>query len=543
MFLTKLKAAAAVLLAVALAGTGTGVLAYHTATDQPGPAAGAQPNQPPATADAARIARLVEQLGSDVFAERQKATKELEEIGAPALDALRQAAQGGDPERRKRAEELIFNFQWRLEATRLLAAKRVHLVYKDTPLADAVADFKAKSGYDIALSDPDGKLKDRKVTLDTGDVTFWKALDLFCRQAGVVEAAPPGGLPPVQGAGGMGGVQAGGRGGGGGGGRGAMPGGLPPAGNAPIGSGSVTWPYDGSPALPLTGRVVLTDGRAPTLPTDDRSVVRVRATKSTVSLTGGQGEIALALETAAEPRLRWQQVLAVRVGKAIDDQGRSLEPIATGDEPPVPPRGGGSTVAGLGRSITVEGGPGLPARVGPTSVRLKTNGQIGKSLVEVSGTLTAQVAEETQPLISVDDVLKSAGQTIKGAAGGSLAIMNVTQHPNGPISVSLELDPPADVLPVDGSLRLSRSAGRILMSKSGAGAPGAANLELALVDDKGQMLHPVGLTYRLFAGKGPEYVITWQPAVGQGEVAKLVVCVRKSVTIDVPFTLRNVPLP
>src|SRR5439155_21300155 len=99
MFLTKLKTAAVVLLAVALAGTGTGVLTYHSAAaDQPG----ATPGQPTA-ADAERIAKLIAQLGSDVFAERQKATKELEEIGAPALDALRQATRNDNPERRRRA--------------------------------------------------------------------------------------------------------------------------------------------------------------------------------------------------------------------------------------------------------------------------------------------------------------------------------------------------------------------------------------------------------------------------------------------------------
>jgi hypothetical protein len=43
-------------------------------------------------ADAARIARLVRQLGSDDFDEREAATKELEAIGEPALAPLRKAA-------------------------------------------------------------------------------------------------------------------------------------------------------------------------------------------------------------------------------------------------------------------------------------------------------------------------------------------------------------------------------------------------------------------------------------------------------------------
>src|SRR5437870_5487954 len=44
--------------------------------------------------DAASIAKLVEQLGSGDFEEREKATKDLDAIGEPALDALRKAAEG-----------------------------------------------------------------------------------------------------------------------------------------------------------------------------------------------------------------------------------------------------------------------------------------------------------------------------------------------------------------------------------------------------------------------------------------------------------------
>src|SRR5579884_3737996 len=122
MFMTKLKTAATILLAVALAGTGTGTLAYRSqASGQPGPAPAAQPAKAPTQTEAARIAELIQQLGSDNFAEREKATKELETIGAPALDALRKAARNDEAERRKRAEDLVKKIEDRLEAARLLA--------------------------------------------------------------------------------------------------------------------------------------------------------------------------------------------------------------------------------------------------------------------------------------------------------------------------------------------------------------------------------------------------------------------------------------
>jgi hypothetical protein len=43
------------------------------------------------------------------------------------------------------------------------------------------------------------------------------------------------------------------------------------------------------------------------------------------------------------------------------------------------------------------------------------------------------------------------------------------------------------------------------------------------------------------AAAGAEYTILCQPAAGQ-DPAKLVHSVSRSVTLDVPFTLKNVPL-
>jgi hypothetical protein len=57
--------------------------------------------------DAAAITRLIEQLGSPTFAEREKAVSSLEAIGAPALGALRKAVKSSDPEVARRATALV----------------------------------------------------------------------------------------------------------------------------------------------------------------------------------------------------------------------------------------------------------------------------------------------------------------------------------------------------------------------------------------------------------------------------------------------------
>jgi len=57
--------------------------------------------------DAAAITKLIEQLGSPKVTERLEATEALKAIGSPALDNLRKAAKGDDPDVALRAARLV----------------------------------------------------------------------------------------------------------------------------------------------------------------------------------------------------------------------------------------------------------------------------------------------------------------------------------------------------------------------------------------------------------------------------------------------------
>src|SRR5437764_1345544 len=61
----------------------------------------------PASQKEAEVDRLVRQLGSDTFAEREDASRRLETLGEPALGLLRQASNSDDAEVRRRARELV----------------------------------------------------------------------------------------------------------------------------------------------------------------------------------------------------------------------------------------------------------------------------------------------------------------------------------------------------------------------------------------------------------------------------------------------------
>src|SRR5262249_11216045 len=159
-----------------------------------------------------------------------------------ALEALRKAAKSDDAEVSKRAGDLLPKIERQAESLRLLTPKRVHLVYKNTPLSEAVADFQKKSGYRIYLHDPDGKLKERKITLETGETTFWHAAALFCGKADLSEASMED---------------------------------LVQERNAPNYPPYLVQP-PGIFVPALDGQFLLKDGKTKDLPTDDRGAIRIR---------------------------------------------------------------------------------------------------------------------------------------------------------------------------------------------------------------------------------------------------------------------------
>src|SRR5262245_42355675 len=131
--------------------------------------------------------QLVELLGSSEFSERQDAARSLDALGEKAVEALKAGLTSTDMEVRRRSQELLEKIQGRVESARSVAAKKVQLSYKDKPVTEAVSDFSSKSGIPIELTGDTSKLNGRKITLDTGSVTFWEALDQFCDKAGLQE--------------------------------------------------------------------------------------------------------------------------------------------------------------------------------------------------------------------------------------------------------------------------------------------------------------------------------------------------------------------
>jgi hypothetical protein len=426
-------------------------------------------------ADAAKIDKLIEQLGSAKFDEREQANKDLDAIGVPALEALRKAAKGNDAEISRRSAELVKGIEKRAETQIVLKPTKIHLVFKDTPVSEAVDELKKKTGYNIVLHDPENKLKDRKVTLDTGETTFWQAFDQFCEKAGIHEAGqqellrqiqpvPPGGLVPP------GGIQP-----------------VPPIKIQPIerapaqkidqaenaGAGLAAdekpavetkpvAPPAAQPAQPVApigrpvpprfvqqqpGQITVVDGKPESLATDYSGAVRIRAqTKQNLFGNAQDGEILFALEITPEPKITWQRLVGVKLDKAIDDNEQKLSEVM---QPNVVPggiqfRAGG--IAAPGFAPPMRGFINNLNQYSP--VRLKKGDKPSKSIKELTGTVSAEVLGEPKTLITTDEILKAAGNTFKGEEGGSIKIISVDKDEKAnQAKVIFEFEQPAGFTP------------------------------------------------------------------------------------------------
>src|SRR4051812_26289662 len=136
---------------------------------------------------AADVPRLIDQLGSRRYAEREQGAQALDALGAPALAELQKAAASPDAEVRRRAAALVLRIERRLETEKILTPRTVRLNFTDRPVLDAVADFGRQTECSVLVEGDRSRLAGRTITLKTGELPFWEAYDRLCREAGLVE--------------------------------------------------------------------------------------------------------------------------------------------------------------------------------------------------------------------------------------------------------------------------------------------------------------------------------------------------------------------
>ena len=432
----------------------------------------------PAFAQPDRADRLIQQLGSPVFAEREEAMKALDALGAAALDALKKAAKHPDAETRRRAEDLVGRIERRLESARVLAPSKHIIRYQDIPLLDAVNDIAKKGGLSITVHGDLAKLKNKTLTLDRAETEFWPAFELFCRQAGLVEA------PSVE-----------------------MPLALklPPQLQRP----------QAPPVLLPRGQFVLIEGNATDMPTCYSGAARIRALPPG-TVREGPGQVVCTLGVAVENGLELLRVTGVRVDKAIDDLGQPLAAVVLiGGDPTVgqPP-------------VIIENVGGKPqARLATPGqyqvpVRLSSGPKPSTKLTELAGALHAELRTRPEPVMIVDNVLKAAGQKVAGKAGGWLLVQQLTRGDDGVIAIRMEILTGANSRPGAGP-----SLGLTLLNDKGQSLPQAAAPTWSVLVVDGNTIHQVTARFK-----------------AMGEPARLVYSDTRVVSLEVPFAFKDVPV-
>jgi hypothetical protein len=453
-----------------------------------GQAAGSAP------ADAAQLNKLISQLGSGQFSERQAAGAALEKLGAAAVPALRQAKTNPDLEVRRRAETLLARIERRLESACLLAGKQIELSYRDMPVEEAWQDFSKRTGFILT---PD---KDRPpdlrgiVNLKTGPVSTWAALEQFCQACGFAE------------------------------------------------SGSTATGTDGP-------GIVLRAGKPERLPTCYAGGVRVRALVERApgwGQTPGVTELPVVLQIAAEPGIAWQGTLGVHIERTIDERGQGLEQAVPGSDD-IDAYLPGNDVRWLMRMRSRALEPEARGEQGPWSrhtVRLKTATEPSHALKEMRGTIVARVQTPIETLVKVESVLKAEGKTFTGADGYRLKIAEITQGDDGVVKIAVEYEAAFEdgLVMIGAAQRVNNRFRARLRAQMGATASPAIELQ----DAAGHVFEAARYN-EASESDGTHFrytsTIHFLPKADFGAASQLILTGRRTVTVELPFTLHDVPLP
>jgi hypothetical protein len=181
-------------------------------------------------------------------------------------------------------------------------------------------------------------------------------------------------------------------------------------------------------------------------------------------------------------------------------------------------------------------------------VRLKLGEKQATKLKELRGALTAQVQLPTEPLLTLDKVLESAGKTVKTAQGASLSLQSIEKTGDKEYRVSLTIENPNALNgggpAVGGGFRIQANGGMVI----GFASTHSPDDNLPqLLDAKGKAYQATQVptrTMQIQNGQLRQILVAVYRANGdQGEPARIVITGSRMTNIAIPFTFKDVPIP
>jgi hypothetical protein len=460
------------------------------------------------------IASKVQALSHPRYAEREKAARELEAIGERALNALREAADSKDEELRARAAAVAERIERTSRNLRLLEAPKLALKFDKTPLDKAVTEFAAKAQRRVILDKAAVKNPDRTVTLDTGNIPYWEAVEAFYRAAGLIEDDEPFAAPPP-------------------------------------GSGSGPGPRTTirrSQGPGTTNSIRLIDGQpAGTVATDQ--AFRVRALKPSFAQNKYdeiKGEVTIHLDIDPAPGVAVREIVGIEVRKATTDDGRALTAAY-----PDPPTVGPFTVDAqmLVRQMTIAYDDVLVERIGANqAVTLKTGGLRPQKLAELQGVIVARVITPPEPVVTIPRLLRP-GSREATADGMSVQVREVATGKDNRVIIQARVvtrnDPRDDV--VNLPIQMKGRARQFIRIQRGVRSGPSDVADLKVVDAAGVPIR--GLSAKVTAANFDgvnlieDVTLSFEKPADGADALGLTLMGKRPAIVEMPFVLKDVPMP
>jgi hypothetical protein len=341
----------------------------------------------------------INQLGASDFSDRQAAHEKLRNLGQDAIPALEAAAKSHeDLEIRSRCASLLELAQRTRQGTKYLAAKKVQLNYNGMPLGLAVQDLAKLTDTNLKL---DAKDSNRPVTVKTGELPVWEAVEAFRVAAKLTERFrqdPPASLENID----------------------SM---------ASMRRSYYSGPQE-APESANSVPVIWIDGESPSMSADLHSAIRVTAMPGRFPanrLIRGAGQATIHLDIALPNAILWQEASAVRIDRAEDDTGRPVtlaHPISTKAhyDPYQQVFFGGF------------GGYSMPTQSGNprlVPVNLRTDDRHIRKLAILEGTIQGDLALPNQVILDIPDVAKVPGRSFPIHNDARFEIRSISKQANG----------------------------------------------------------------------------------------------------------------
>lgn len=438
-------------------------------------------------AEPARVVGLIARLGHADFAEREAATTALAGVGESALPALRAALKAEDAEVARRAASLVEGITRAAEARRLLAPTAVTLAATgDAPLTlgDVAASLTKASGVEFVV-EPAEFGRTPVTSRAAGPLPLWAAVDRVATELD-------------------------------------LDWGPRAIANAPA---------DRIAVALVRGRA----GKRWPRFTDHAVAVEASVPAATVKLPADS--LSVILQTYAEPKLGFQRLDAVVVTKATDARGQELRTLpAVLCPPPAPPsyrgRGGRNfdpvTVTVLVNPVATNFEP-TPAQALVRFANPRNGDEAPERLAALEGFLRATVAGPTEEVARVTGFDKKPIAGVVGR-GLSLTVDAVPNAGDGTSSLVVTITTTPGEVGFGDRVKGPSAAGSLAVTDA-AGEAFAVSVTTTTLRPM-----PDGrLQERLFLRLQPTDAVSGSPAT-------LTVTGARPKRLDIPFTLRDVPL-